>query len=98
MNDQNPFKEALSPSLAPSSDTVPLDTGRTAVERAPKARRGFAVMNPDRVRELARKGGIAAHRAGTAHEFDSEEARAAGRKGGAASHPSLVRDETKLTR
>lgn len=43
-------------------------------------------MNPDRVREIARKGGKAAHAAGTAHEFTSDEARVAGRKGGHASH------------
>jgi general stress protein YciG len=38
------------------------------------------------VREIARKGGRAAHSAGTAHEFNSEEARVAGRKGGLATH------------
>jgi general stress protein YciG len=51
-----------------------------------KKKRGFAAMNPDQVRELARRGGVAAHRAGTAHEFTSDEARAAGRKGGLAIH------------
>jgi general stress protein YciG len=48
--------------------------------------RGFAAMDPTLVAEIARKGGKAAHSAGTAHEFTSEEARAAGRKGGQASH------------
>lgn len=43
-------------------------------------------MDPEYVRELARRGGIAAHRAGTAHTFDSKEAIEAGRKGGIASH------------
>jgi uncharacterized protein len=52
----------------------------------PKKKRGFASMDPNQVRELARRGGVAAHRAGTAHEFSSEEARAAGRKGGLAAH------------
>ncbi len=51
-----------------------------------KRRRGFAAMDSAMVRELARRGGVAAHRAGTAHEFSSEEARVAGRKGGLASH------------
>jgi general stress protein YciG len=46
--------------------------------------RGFASMNPEQQREIARQGGKAAHQKGTAHEFDSEEARAAGRKGGEA--------------
>ena len=44
--------------------------------------RGFASMNSERQKEIARKGGKAAHEKGTAHEFTSEEARAAGRKGG----------------
>jgi general stress protein YciG len=44
--------------------------------------RGFASMNSDRQKEIARKGGKAAHEKGTAHEFTSDEARAAGRKGG----------------
>jgi uncharacterized protein len=44
--------------------------------------RGFAAMTPEKRREISSKGGKAAHEKGTAHEFDSEEARAAGRKGG----------------
>ncbi len=44
--------------------------------------RGFASMDPSRQRDIARKGGRAAHEKGTAHEFSTEEARAAGRKGG----------------
>ena len=47
-----------------------------------KLRRGFAAMDPDRVREIARKGGQAAHRKGTAHRWDEKEAIEAGRKGG----------------
>ena len=46
------------------------------------ANRGFASMNPERQREIASVGGKAAHVKGTAHEFNSDEARAAGRKGG----------------
>src|SRR6478735_3914579 len=44
--------------------------------------RGFASMDANKQREIARKGGRAAHEKGTAHEFTSDEARAAGRKGG----------------
>ena len=44
--------------------------------------RGFASMNAERQKEIARKGGKAAHEKGTAHEFTPDEARAAGRKGG----------------
>ncbi len=47
---------------------------------------GFAVMDATRQREIARKGGKAAHAAGTAHEWTVEEAREAGRKGGLKSH------------
>lgn len=46
--------------------------------------RGFASMDPAKQREIASKGGKAAHAKGTAHEFTSEEAREAGRKGGQA--------------
>ena len=42
--------------------------------------RGFAGMDPERQREIASEGGRAAHEQGTAHEFDSEEAREAGKK------------------
>lgn len=47
-----------------------------------KERRGFASMSPEKQREIASKGGRAAHMKGTAHEWSSEEARKAGRKGG----------------
>lgn len=47
-----------------------------------KQRRGFASMSPEKQREIASKGGRAAHKKGTAHRWSSAEARAAGRKGG----------------
>ena len=47
-----------------------------------RSNRGFAAMDRAKQRALASKGGRAAHQKGTAHEFDSSEARAAGRKGG----------------
>ena len=47
-----------------------------------KERRGFASMSPDKQREIASKGGRAAHEKGTAHEWTADEARNAGRKGG----------------
>jgi general stress protein YciG len=49
-----------------------------------KSARGFASMDQAKQKEIASKGGRAAHAKGTAHEFDSGEARAAGRKGGMA--------------
>lgn len=45
-------------------------------------RRGFAAMSREQVQAIAQKGGRAAHSAGTAHKWTSEEARNAGRKGG----------------
>lgn len=48
------------------------------------SKRGFASMDEEKQREIAAKGGRAAHEKGTAHEFTSEEARRAGQKGGEA--------------
>ena len=49
-------------------------------------KRGFASMDENKQREIASQGGKAAHEKGSAHEFSSEEAREAGRKGGQNSH------------
>jgi general stress protein YciG len=51
-----------------------------------KEDRGFASMDRTKQREIASKGGKAAHLKGTAHEWSSQDAREAGRKGGMASH------------
>lgn len=51
-----------------------------------KEDRGFASMDRSRQREIASRGGKAAHERGTAHEWTADEAREAGRKGGIASH------------
>lgn len=58
--------------------------------------RGFASMDREKQREIARKGGIAAHEKGTAHEWSPAEAREAGRKGGIASHQKRA-DTTEPT-
>lgn len=50
------------------------------------SKRGFAAMDPAKVAAIASKGGKAAHAAGTAHQFTSEEAREAGKVGGSAPH------------
>lgn len=59
-------------------------TGASAQKSGTPAKRGFAAMDQNQQREIASKGGQAAHQKGTAHEFDSEEARRAGQKGGEA--------------
>ena len=51
---------------------------------ASTSKRGFASMDAAKQKEIASKGGRAAHAKGTAHEFTSDEARVAGRKGGEA--------------
>jgi general stress protein YciG len=80
---------------AASEHTTQSDNRAKAVSTAPEAKvveakprkpRGFAAMDRTLVSEISRKGGKAAHSAGTAHEFTSEEARIAGRKGGRAAH------------
>ena len=56
--------------------------GNKEKPRGNTSNRGFASMDPARQREIASEGGRAAHASGNAHEFTSEEAREAGRKGG----------------
>src|SRR5579864_9010705 len=60
------------------------DNGRAngSAKRSGTSNRGFASMDPERQREIASKGGRAAHAKGTAHEWTADEARSAGRKGG----------------
>ena len=53
-----------------------------APKKSGTSNRGFASMDPERQRQIASEGGRAAHASGNAHEFTSEEAREAGRKGG----------------
>jgi len=80
-NENNPqASEQLVPDLPPR----PAESSTEVVK--PRRPRGFAAMDRKLVSEIARKGGKAAHTAGTAHEFTSDEARDAGRKGGRATH------------
>lgn len=62
------------------SQTNAQDTDTNLKPVAKKSLRGFAAMDPQRQREIASLGGRAAHQSGHAHEFTSEEARAAGKK------------------
>ncbi len=50
--------------------------------------RGFAGMDPDKQREIASRGGKAAHESGNANQFNSESGREAGRKGGQSGNQS----------
>ena len=81
----------MNPVLDPTSTNSPEtteETTSTETAPAPKPRkpRGFAAMDRKKVSEIASKGGKAAHAAGTAHQFSSDEARVAGKKGGVAPH------------
>jgi general stress protein YciG len=92
--------------LQPDRPPQAVDGAESEDAKSPRPR-GFAAMDRKLVSEIARKGGKAAHTAGTAHEFTTEEAREAGRKGGHASHanrrkllaekpqPSVQSDKTK---
>ncbi len=63
------------------------DKYQDASSRSPgqtPSRRGFASMDPERQRQIASRGGKAAHASGNAHQFNAAEAREAGRKGGLA--------------
>jgi general stress protein YciG len=62
-----------------------------------KEDRGFASMDRNKQREIASKGGKAAHQKGTAHEWTSDEAREAGRKGGMASHRRKQQEQSQNT-
>ena len=61
-----------------------------------KQRRGFAAMEPEKQREIARKGGRAAHEQGVAHQWTSEEARDAGKKGGQSRTRSESNDDRTM--
>ena len=84
----------MNPVLDPTTTTsstseasdAPKSEATTSEPQKPRRPRGFAAMDRSRVSEIASKGGKAAHAAGTAHQFSSDEARNAGKKGGVAPH------------
>jgi general stress protein YciG len=82
-NEPQPEAGSNANELTPDRPPQPVEG---EVETKSKRPRGFAAMDRKLVSEIARKGGQAAHSAGTAHEFTSDEARVAGRKGGRATH------------
>jgi general stress protein YciG len=82
----NPFDPTNDPSTEPSETPKPEASTSSPEPQKPRRPRGFAAMDRSKVSEIASKGGKAAHAAGTAHQFSSDEARNAGRKGGVAPH------------
>jgi general stress protein YciG len=85
------------PDSEPESPYVVTRTKEETVDGVRKERRGFASMSPEKQREIASKGGRAAHEKGTAHEWTPEEARNAGRKGGQISRGGRGRLVSPLT-
>jgi uncharacterized protein len=81
-------RERPAPACGRGQEATSTGGGSDGVEEVSVAKedRGFASMDRQKQREIASKGGKAAHAKGTAHEWTSEEAREAGRKGGMASH------------
>lgn len=69
----------------PSNEPRELSMANQNQNQGGTSNRGFASMDEDKQREIASKGGKAAHQSGNAHEFSSEEAREAGKKGGQSS-------------
>jgi general stress protein YciG len=85
------MNSVLDPTNTNSPQSTEESSSTTESSSAPKADkprkpRGFAAMDRKKVSEIASKGGKAAHAAGTAHQFTSDEARVAGKKGGVAPH------------
>lgn len=80
MQDPNDIRSGASE----RSMNEPGPSGTSSAGRSANGRsnRGFASMDRERQREIASKGGRAAHRKGTAHQWSADEAREAGRKGG----------------
>jgi len=58
------------------------NSGNSGNKGQGSSNRGFAGMDPEEQRRIASEGGKASHEKGTGHEFTSEEAREAGKKGG----------------
>lgn len=83
-SDRERQRDVISEPTRGSSMSASANTGSANGASSRKSARGFASMDTGKQREIASKGGRAAHAKGTAHEFDSNEARAAGRKGGMA--------------
>ena len=82
----NPILDPTSSPQDTTNETSDTPKVESSEPQKPRRPRGFAAMDRSKVSEIASKGGKAAHAAGTAHQFSSDEARNAGRKGGVAPH------------
>ncbi|UYZ58965.1 KGG domain-containing protein [Hymenobacter latericus] len=66
---------------------------QSSTQKSGSSNRGFASMDPEQQRRIASEGGKASHASGRGHEWTSEEARAAGRKGGQASGSNRTKQQ-----
>jgi general stress protein YciG len=82
VQDPPPQPDTKGPYVVRTGVDPRVEGGLTVNTGERKERRGFASMSPEKQREIASKGGRAAHEKGTAHEWTADEARNAGRKGG----------------
>jgi len=82
LDEPQPPKIQDPPSQPSQKGPYVVQAGGSVVNTERKERRGFASMSPEKQREIASKGGRAAHEKGTAHEWTADEARSAGRRGG----------------
>ena len=82
----NPVLDPINTNSPETTEETSTTTETPAPAPKPRKPRGFAAMDRKKVSEIASKGGKAAHAAGTAHQFTSDEARVAGKKGGVAPH------------
>lgn len=85
MDDKSNADESL------TEDDYSEDTRQTK-----KGRQGFASMSEEKQRSIASKGGRAAHAQGTAHEWDSKEAKEAGRKGGRSRGSNIIEEAEEI--
>ena len=82
-SDTYPFPLFMSTPTTSSVADAKATRRRPALRVVPgRSRRGFAAMDPLKQQEIARKGGAASQSSGKGHQFTSEEARLAGKKGG----------------
>ena len=85
VNDDRGMTDPVGDASRGSSTGTGNDFGTSSISNGRRngtSKRGFASMDPARQKEIASKGGRAAHAKGTAHEWTPDEARQAGRKGG----------------
>ena len=81
-NQNSERQEEMSRGFDGTNDQQDVSNSSNGNSNGRKSSRGFAAMSPERQKQIASEGGRAAHKLGVAHEWNSDEARRAGKKGG----------------